>query len=740
MLGTQNVDSKTVPHGADISGTRFAQEARKLIALITSLRALGAQADFDLPRIAVIGNQSAGKSSLIEAISGITLPRASGTCTRCPMECRLTHSSGPWQCQVLLRRETDEHGRKIPTKEEKFGPLLHDKSELEEMIRRAQLAILNPSVPKDVFETFDTKSLKQGEKPAESIKQLAFSSNVVCLDLSAPDVTDLSFIDLPGIISNVASGEDRGNIEAVRNMVAEHIKGNTLILLTITMRDDIDNQGAAHLAQLEDEKGSRTIGVLTKPDLIQRGEEAIWISVLEGRSHPLKYGYYITKQRNPTELEDGLSLEHARLREEQFFETEQPWSSKPELRDRMGTPNLTRELSRLLGNVIRKALPKLRQEAKESQAQIKAQLDELPPPPSENPTAELLRLVTAFASEANALIQGAESHERLIQRCRPVYKAFKHDIRKTAPRFRPYENEQIVDNLFDFTEIVVDSDTDAASDPSLDDSPATAPMYLEDVRAHIHKSLTRQLPYNTPFVAKVALIETFFIDWDEYSQKCFSAVYEAAQYELRLLADKHFGGYGGTPLLEHVRTIVEEQIERSRAKTLDRIQWMLELENPPFTNNDHYFSSYRDKYLVKYKKARAPNGGRADPEDISELQGLLARLGYPSDEHALARLHGPDKYEEELIVMAETSAYFHVSYKRIIDNIPRVIDHDFLRSIANELQDSLINGLALGSENAAERASTYLMEDPEVSTTRTLLTQKNERLKAVLKKLYDFQV
>lgn len=137
--------------------------------------------------------------------------------------------------------------------------------------------------------------------------------------------------------------------------------------------------------------------------------------------------------------------------------------------------------------MVHHSLPKLRQEAKVSQAQIKAQLDELPPPPSDNPTAELLRLVTAFASEANALIQGAESQERLIQRCRPAYKAFKYDIRKTAPRFRPYDNEQIVDDLDDFTEIVVDSDTDAASDPSLDDSPATAPMYLEDVRAHIHK-------------------------------------------------------------------------------------------------------------------------------------------------------------------------------------------------------------------------------------------------------------
>ena len=77
----------------------------------------------------------------------------------------------------------------------------------------------------------------------------------MCLDLRGPDLTDLSFIDLPGtmyiyyrrdiplsfwfppgIISNVANGEDRGNIEAVKNMVKEHIQGNTLILLTITMR------------------------------------------------------------------------------------------------------------------------------------------------------------------------------------------------------------------------------------------------------------------------------------------------------------------------------------------------------------------------------------------------------------------------------------------------------------------------------------------------------------------------
>ena len=114
------------------------------------------------------------------------------------MECRLIHSTRPWQCQVLLRRETDENGNKISAKEIPFGPLLHDKSQLEEMLRRAQLAVLNPSLSPSFFEDFDTKSLKPGDKPTGSARQLAFSNDVVCIDLQAPEVTDLSFIDLPG--------------------------------------------------------------------------------------------------------------------------------------------------------------------------------------------------------------------------------------------------------------------------------------------------------------------------------------------------------------------------------------------------------------------------------------------------------------------------------------------------------------------------------------------------------------
>lgn len=115
------------------------------------------------------------------------------------MECRLTNSSRPWQCQIFLRIETDELGQKVKTREEPFGPVLHDKAELEEMIRRAQLAILNPGLGNEFFVDFDTALLKSGEKPPGSPRQLDFSSNVVCLEMSGPDLPDLSFIDLPGM-------------------------------------------------------------------------------------------------------------------------------------------------------------------------------------------------------------------------------------------------------------------------------------------------------------------------------------------------------------------------------------------------------------------------------------------------------------------------------------------------------------------------------------------------------------
>jgi hypothetical protein len=218
-------------------------------------------------------------------------------------------------------------------------------------------------------------------------------------------------------------------------------------------------------------------------------------------------------------------------------------------------------------------------------------------------------MVTTFHREVGALIQGEESFERLIQRCRPAYFRLKRDIRETAPRFMPFLHDE--DSRGFNTEFCAEPSEDGSEEQFGD------VMYVDDIRKHIEKyvtlsylyltnrtlrSLTRELPFNVPFQAKVSLIQRFFIDWEDHCQRCFEDVNTAATEELKKLLSQHFGEYAG--LVDHVDAVVEELLECRRRDTLSRINWMLELENPPFTNNSHYFASYREKYLNKYKEAR----------------------------------------------------------------------------------------------------------------------------------------
>ena len=130
------------------------------------------------------------------------------------------------------------------------------------------------------------------------------------------------------------------------------------------------------------------------------------------------------------------------------------------------------------------SLPVLRQQSKDSNKKIAELLDSLPPPPSENPSAELIRLITAFSGEVENVIQGRESHERLIQICRPAYVTFKKDIRATAPQFRPFvhEGQGPLPSSQGYFEI--DGSDETLIDEDIELPP---PLYLEDVKNHIEK-------------------------------------------------------------------------------------------------------------------------------------------------------------------------------------------------------------------------------------------------------------
>ncbi|KAL8920680.1 MAG: hypothetical protein Q9208_006162, partial [Pyrenodesmia sp. 3 TL-2023] len=211
--GQNDHTSDTVDAESDAGLELLGKGLKAFTTLIQDLQKLGVEElVLPLPKICVLGDQSTGKSSLIEGISGIKVPRNSGTCTRCPLAINLTTSEpeSSWRCSIYLQKNYIYEGsqtvfRKNMTKAEgatrlrPLGPWLAqslpesilflktaDKSQIPEALRLAQLATLNPGT--------DPSKFKPGKDNADDNRiQVKFSPNVVRVDISAPDVPNLSF-------------------------------------------------------------------------------------------------------------------------------------------------------------------------------------------------------------------------------------------------------------------------------------------------------------------------------------------------------------------------------------------------------------------------------------------------------------------------------------------------------------------------------------------------------------------
>ncbi|KAE9397406.1 hypothetical protein BT96DRAFT_1020873 [Gymnopus androsaceus JB14] len=585
---------------SNLSNTLYASRRKELLALINQLRAVGAQNDLDLPRITVIGNQSAGKSSVVEAISGITVPRDAGTCTRCPMECRLLSSTGPWTCRISIRNEFDSGGNRLrEVSEIPFGETMKDKSQVELALRRAQFSVLNPGISQKAILNASSEELKN----MATQKSMPFSKNIVCVDLEGPELTDLSFIDLPGLIQNA----EPDVVQLVEDMVVSHIGGNSLILIALPMTDDIENQKALLLAKRVDKEGRRTIGVLTKPDMLGTGSTkaaSLWLDVLEDHRYPLMHGYYCTRQPNDDERCAGIGADEARATEEKFFKTTTPWS-KSTSPLRFGIKNLISSLSRLLVQIIDDSLPKIREDTSKQLSDCRRALEEIPPPISEEPATYLLSLVTTFCSEFQTLVRGRADSAELIRLHRQSYGTFKTAIRKTAPNFIPcVANEKVTD----FNNCLPDEEDDAVANVSVAAKPS---MNLTDVKKHVEQSITRELPNNVPYEAKASLIVRFQVTWPKTVDECFQRVEDVTLKLLLKMVEERFGRFA--LLQSHIRNFIKTLMDEHKKKCKEMLEAALEAERMPYTQNDHYLETTTQAWLNKYKAVRS---GYADNEEL----------------------------------------------------------------------------------------------------------------------------
>lgn len=210
-------------------------------------------------------------------------------------------------------------------------------------------------------------------KPLET-SQSTFSDDLLSIELCGPDKQNLSIIDIPGIFRTPTEGVTTvKDMALVRRIMNRHIKDDrTIILAVIPSNTDIATQEILSIAKELDPNGLRTLGVLTKPDLIDKGGEENVMSLVEGKRNFLRLGYCIVRNRGQSELSSTAS--ERQCKEKDFF-TKEPWSRLD--RDRVGTPALQRRLQELLVSLTRREFPKVQAQMMKRLSACRERLDDL---------------------------------------------------------------------------------------------------------------------------------------------------------------------------------------------------------------------------------------------------------------------------------------------------------------------------------------------------------------------------
>ncbi|KAH7575540.1 hypothetical protein JRO89_XS02G0138200 [Xanthoceras sorbifolium] len=277
---------------------------------------LGSQSTIELPQVAVVGSQSSGKSSVLEALVGRDfLPRGNDICTRRPLVLQ------------LLQTKTDEE----------YGEFLH--------------------LPGKRFYDFsEIRREIQVQTDKEAGGNKGVSDKQIRLKIFSPHVLDITLVDLPGI-TKVPVGEQPVDIEArIRTMIMSYIKQPSCLILAVTAANsDLANSDALQIAGIADPDGYRTIGVITKLDIMDRGTDAR--NLLLGKVIPLRLGYVGVVNRSQEDITLNRSIKDALVAEEKFFRSRPVYNG---LVDRCGVPQLAKKLNQILVQHIKAILPGLK--------------------------------------------------------------------------------------------------------------------------------------------------------------------------------------------------------------------------------------------------------------------------------------------------------------------------------------------------------------------------------------------
>ncbi|KAH7142164.1 dynamin GTPase [Dactylonectria macrodidyma] len=307
------------------------QDELHLLDAVDSLRSHGVSRYVSLPQIIVCGDQSSGKSSVLEAISGIPFPVRSNVCTRFPVEFVLRRTAHeavnvsivPHSSRINLEKAT------LAKFEEKLAAF----DDLPTLITRASNAMGITDIGK------------------------AFFNDILRIEVNGPDRPHLTIVDLPGLIHSETKSQSAADVDMIKDVVQGYMEEpQSIILAVVSAKKDYANQVVLKLARSADRKGNHTLGIITKPDTLLPASqsEASFLSLASNNDIEFRLGWHVLKN---TDSEAGVwTLEERNALETEFL-SRGGWSAiEPSSR---GIEALRTRLSNLLIYQIASELPNL---------------------------------------------------------------------------------------------------------------------------------------------------------------------------------------------------------------------------------------------------------------------------------------------------------------------------------------------------------------------------------------------
>ncbi|XP_058517584.1 interferon-induced GTP-binding protein Mx2 [Ochotona princeps] len=618
----------------------YEQKVRPYIDLIDSLRALGVEQDLALPAITVIGDQSSGKSSVLEALSGVALPRGSGIITRCPLELKLKKQ--PWD--QAWKGTISYQGVRLT---------LEDPSHVEREIRKAQNIIAGSNT--------------------------GISHELISLEITSGEVPDLTLIDLPGIARLPVGNQPQDIGKQIKALIRKYIqRQETINLVVVPCNVDIATTEALSMAREVDPNGDRTIGVLTKPDLVDRGTETGILQVMQNLTYPLKKGYMMVRCRAQQDILNNLTCAEAVKKEMHFFETH-PYF-RVLLEDGKATvPRLAERLTRELSVHIKRSLPLLETQITERYLQATEELRQYGediPKQEVDKILFLIKKVKLFNKdieklvEAEELVQGKET--RMYHKVREEFKTW-HGILSTS---------------------------------------------IQQVKSSIQEEISKyESQYRGRELAGFISYKSFESIVQQHMERLFNPALQVVLKTSEIvhqafceMAVKHFSDFFN--LHQMVRNEIEsiKQVQREKAERMVRLQF--DMERLIFCQDKIYSAVLQNVH----QEASQP---LAKPAQILPM----AVLGTPSNPPAIS-------CRSEIATHVE--AYCLETSKRLSNQIPLLVQFFILWENGDNLQKATMQMLE------KDKCAWLLQEHSEAATQRQQLKDRIYRLTQARSRLWQF--